>query len=360
MKKKRIAITLGALSKVGGTERACINIANSLIDVFSLTLICVVKKDEVALPPCFDISSEVNIVSVRKCDTEFLPFRILSYILVSIKQRILLQRLGIDIVIGSGHSTNVLLPFITLGTSVKTVGMEHLSRASFSVFTKFMQRLTYNYLNGLVLLSPAAMKNYAFCLKKVCIPNSLPFESNKIADLNTRRIICVGRLSKEKGIERLIHVAVYLKNDPNIDSIQIFGDGPEKENLLKLITDLELNDFVFLNGPIKDVQAAYLSCSLYVMTSYFEAFPMVLIEAKGCGLPIVAYNCPEGPKEIIRNGIDGFLVDDGDFIALSNSVREIMSNLNLRTFMSSNALNSVQSYQIENVRARWIEFIDKQ
>ena len=141
------------------------------------------------------------------------------------------------------------------------------------------------------------------------IPNPIVFESNKVSKLEEKTVISVGRLSEIKGFDNLIKAfkKVNLKY-PNW-KLKIFGeDFGEEKKIKKLIRNLELDKNVLIMGHSENLKFEYLKSSMFVMSSKFECFPMVLLEAKEIGLPIIAFDCESGPRDLIVHERDGFLI----------------------------------------------------
>lgn len=113
-------------------------------------------------------------------------------------------------------------------------------------------------------------------------------------------------------------------------TFHIFGDGEDKEALLKLISNFKLKKFYLLEGISKNIQEEMYNSSMYIMTSRYEGFPMVLLEALSVGLPIISYNCPSGPAEIIENNDCGFLVEFNNTEQLVARTIELINDERLR------------------------------
>ena len=114
-----------------------------------------------------------------------------------------------------------------------------------------------------------------------------------------------------------------------------------------------------LNGPVEDVVKAYQESSIFVLSSRFEGFGMVLIEAMACGLPVVSFDCPAGPDEIITDGVDGLLVPSGDVHALAEKLMLLMSDENLRRRLGQQARQTAQRYEMTTIANQWIALFEK-
>jgi glycosyltransferase involved in cell wall biosynthesis len=261
--------------------------------------------------------------------------------------------------IGTGHAYNFLLPFAVKFYNAKSIATEHIARKSLPFTSKFLQRLSYPFLDCVVVLSQSAKNEYPFSKNLVVIPNSLPFDSIEQSELNHKTILTVGRLSYEKGIDRLLEVASLLNGKCDDWSIKIFGNGDIEDELREEVVKKGLSNFVFIHNAVINIQKEYLESAIYLMTSRFEAFPMVLLEAKSCGLPVIAYDCPEGPREIVNDGVDGFLIENGNVKDMAKKVLTLINDIDLRKTMGLNARNSLSKYKEQSISTLWFDLLNR-
>jgi glycosyltransferase involved in cell wall biosynthesis len=133
----------------------------------------------------------------------------------------------------------------------------------------------------------------------------------------------------------------------------VFGDGnrtPYEQQMKELGID---DNRCHLNGPTANIQKEYVNSSVFVFSSRFEGFGMVLVEAMACGLPVVSFACPCGPKDIIKDGGDGLLVENGNVVALADGLSKLMGDDALRHRMAANGINNVQRFSIEHIAECW-------
>ncbi|HSD06130.1 glycosyltransferase family 4 protein [Flavobacterium sp.] len=183
------------------------------------------------------------------------------------------------------------------------------------------------------------------------IPNPSWIQSEKLSDLKSKKIIAVARYSYEKGLDRLLLIwkKVIIKHPEWV--LEIYGESVI--DLKPIIRDLGLKTNVSLSNPVKNIADKYLSSSLYVMTSRSEGFPMVLLEAMASGLPCVAYDCPAGPRAIIEDKKNGFLIKDGDIDSFVEKLEQLIEDENLRISIGQNAYRSTKKYNIEPIMQQW-------
>lgn len=185
------------------------------------------------------------------------------------------------------------------------------------------------------------------------LPNAVALCPPSGADAGARRVISVGRLSREKGFDKLLEawsLVAPLHPDWTLD---IYGRGELEDDLRRDIGRLGLAECVRLCPPTPDIEQRYLAASIYAMTSRNEGFPMVLPEAMACGLPCVSFACPCGPAEIITDGEDGYLVPPGDVRALADRLLELMGDEELRRRMGAAARRNIRRFAPGAVMERW-------
>lgn len=191
------------------------------------------------------------------------------------------------------------------------------------------------------------------------IPNAANFIADSYSDCSAKRVIAVGRLDYQKSFDRL--VLVWEKVHENMPDwrLDIFGQGEWKEMLQGMIDERGLQDCVRLNGPTKDIGKEYAESSMLVMSSHYEGFPMVMIEAMACGLPAVCFDFKCGPRDIIVEGENGLIVPDGDIEGLAEAIVRLMEDEELRKRMGENAKRVVETYSEEKVMSKWIKLYEE-
>lgn len=171
-------------------------------------------------------------------------------------------------------------------------------------------------------------------------------EGNKTA-------LAIGRLSYQKSFDRLIDAwAIVARVHPDWN-LKIVGDGEMYANLKKRIENYGLSDCIELIGPTKNVEVLYQESSMYLMTSRYEGLPMVLIEAQSFGLPIVSFACKCGPKDVVSDGVDGFLTEEGDIDAFASRICTLIEDEELRKRMSREALRASKRYELDTIMGKW-------
>ena len=228
----------------------------------------------------------------------------------------------------------------------------------FKYLTKFfrwhMDRQV-NRLDALVVLTSQDEHDWGGKIPVYVIPNSFPFYPEKPCTCENKQAIIVGRYNSAKGYNYLID-AWRIVNQKHPDwIINVFGSGEYEDRVRKQIQDNGLQDVVIMNNPTDHIMEEYLKSSIYVMSSVFEGFAMVLLEAMSCGLPCVSFDCPYGPRNVITDGEDGILVEYLNSQALADNICKLIENEELRKRMGNNGRRNVLRFSREMIMPQWVE-----
>lgn len=191
------------------------------------------------------------------------------------------------------------------------------------------------------------------------IPNAANFIADKYSDCTAKRVIAVGRLDYQKSFDRLILVWEKVHQQMPDWTLDIFGQGEWKEMLQRMIDERALQDSIRLMEPTKNIGKEYSESSMLVMSSHYEGFPMVMVEAMACGLPAVSFDFKCGPKDIIKDGENGVIVPDGDIDALAETMMKLMGDDELRKRMGEEAKKVVETYSEEKVMSKWMKLYEE-
>lgn len=186
------------------------------------------------------------------------------------------------------------------------------------------------------------------------IPNFILSNPDKHSDLTRKKVIAAGRLERVKGYSRLIEAwNIVSKKFPDW-KLEIYGKGTLKDELQSLIRNKKLEKCVCLKDPVPDIYEPMSESSVYAMTSIYEGFSMVIIEAFAMGLPVVAFNVDCGPSSLVTHGKNGLLADDGDIEAFVSRLSDVMASYKLRTELSAGALESASHFRRDAVMEKWL------
>lgn len=173
------------------------------------------------------------------------------------------------------------------------------------------------------------------------------------SSLEKQKFLAIGKLDAQKGFDYLISAWKLVATKYPNWTLCIFGQGEWKEKLSNMIRTFHLENSVLLLGLTNDVKFEYLNSSGYIMSSRYEGFPMVLLEAMSFGLPIVSFDCESGPNEIIDNGVNGFLVPSGDTDSLARYILLLIEDITLRKKMGMMGKNKSMLFDMESIMEQW-------
>lgn len=249
--------------------------------------------------------------------------------------------------------------------SAITIAEEHLHDDS----KKYVNNIkkSFKNLDYLITIGKGSTKNYSEWLKDnkkikiVEIPNILEEVPNINSKLETNNLISVGRLHPVKDFETLIKVFNIVQKEINDATLTIVGGGEELEKLKNQINTLGLEQKVKLPGMVgkEEVQQYMLNSDIYVMTSLTECFPMVLLEASSVGLPLISFDVPVGPKAIIEEGKNGYLIENRNIEEMASKIIELLRNREKLKELGKNAKEISYQFLPENVMKKWYEIFDK-
>jgi glycosyltransferase involved in cell wall biosynthesis len=238
--------------------------------------------------------------------------------------------------------------------SVTTIGQEHMNFLSHRPRLAADIRRGYRGLDVLTVLSAGDARDYGALLDRVeLIPNPVAPLDGGVSDQTAEIVVAAGRLNTQKGFDLLIDAwAPVAERHPGW-ALRIYGSGPLKAALERRIAERGVGDSVALLGRTQELGAAMAEASLFALSSRFEGFGMVLVEAMGKGLPPVAFDCPRGPSDIVEDGVDGLLVPPEDVGALSAALLALIEDPERRRRMAEAAVNKARRYESPAVGARW-------
>jgi glycosyltransferase involved in cell wall biosynthesis len=252
----------------------------------------------------------------------------------------------------------------TLLTKAKVITWEHFN-FSVDLGKKAMRIgrfLSTKFSYAIVVLTDADRRIYLDTYKcfarVITISNFLPQfpVTNKRNDTAGNIALAVGRITKQKGYDRLVEIwSDYLSIRPDTNwKLKIVGDGEDLSLIQDLIDFHHLGNSISILPPTKNIQIHYESASIFLLTSRWEGLPMVLIESQANGIPSIAYNCKTGPAEIITNGVNGFLIEDGDKVKFVEALVELTESDEKRLTLSRNAKEMATNYSADKVVQKWI------
>ena len=274
-----------------------------------------------------------------------------------------------EITISLMSQANVYLALASWGMSGQKIGSEHIHPPMLPLgrVWELLRHLAYGRLDHLVALTePSAtwLQQHTSVkhLSVIANPISWPLPTHpplrepiKLLRPERKHLLAVGRLAEQKGFDLLLEAFAQITTTfPEWDLV-IVGEGPMRESLQAQLEKNGLQNRVCLVGAVGNMAHWYEACDIYVMSSRFEGFGNTLVEAMAHGLAVVSFDCETGPRDIIRNGVDGLLVPNGDVPALINSLSQLMDNAELRYEFGLKATETREKFSIEKIAEKWEE-----
>ena len=370
-KQFRIVYCTPALYFAGGMERVLTMKANYFAEHFGYD-VTIILTDGKEKPIFYPLSDKVKVINLDIGFEELWTCSFLKKIFFYLKKQHLykkllnreLMRIRPDITVSMLRREINFINDIQDGS--KKIGEIHINRANFrnfegnnalkNLFSKFWMNSLLSKLQRLdrfVVLTEKDKEAWVE-LNNVCvIPNPLSFTSTRHSDLSEKRIIAVGRYCHEKGYDLLLKAWGIVQNRTTDWRLEIFGEG-DRTQYEEMVDTLNLDRHrCVLNGRSSRIQDEFLNSSLSVCSSKFEGFGLVITEAMACGLPVVSFDCPWGPRAIISDGEDGMLVENGNVDKLAEALVLMIQNPKQRKAMADKAIENVQRFSIDQIAGQW-------
>lgn len=342
----------------GGISRVLSLKANYLVAHFDYE-VCILSVND-SYPNCFyDFDPAIQWFNIKKIKN-FFPF-LKDYISL-IKTTIATEKP--DVIVVCDAVFWLLIPWL-INIKTPLVFETHFSvffkknQYDTSLFRKLRSKLiilwrrkTIHKFNYSVFETLEGSKEWNMKNSKV-IPNPLSFSVKSKADLFNKRAMAVCMNPYVKGLDRLLLIWSEITEKYPDWILDIYGLWTENEVLKKMKNDFKVSNSINFLAPTTDIQNSYNQSSVFLMTSRTEAFGMVLIEAMASGVPCIAYDCPSGPRVIIEDGINGFLIEDGNSDSYVKKLGLLMEDENLRIQMGASAQESVKKYEIDSIMQKW-------
>lgn len=355
-----ICFTICSLSNSGGTERVSSIIANELSKKYNVFFVSYVKKGNIFFPLGKDIKVHYLLRNKLERKLRHFPWY------VQHRYQTFLKRNKIDVVI----DVDILMAEISARacyeTGVRLISWDHFNYTYMQGADRKRNvlNLIRKYASQLVVLTKADKQMYLdnneFAPDFITqIYNPLPFAKERPILHKEKKVLALGRFAYQKGFDNLLKSWQIVEPKMPDWTLEIVGDdGKDEAGLHELVRQLNLKH-VSLQLATKDVNSKYEEASIYALSSRFEGFPMVLLEATSMSLPIVAFDCKTGPNEIITDSENGFLVEPENVEQFAQKLMILMKNDELRAEMGLKAYESSKRFCIDKIVEQWVELIEK-
>ena len=265
----------------------------------------------------------------------------------------------LDLIINASHAQGIktIMESHTQGETIKMCNKFRYNKTLFhllSLWDKHILKSLRNC-NCVVTLTEHDIPFWEpFSRRIIVIPNMLTIQPKRVRSYAVKRVISAGRYMSEKGFDRLLEAWYHIDSQFQDWQLYIFGNG-DRTPYQQLADQFQLGETVHLMPATEDIAEEFSKSSIYVMSSKYEGFGLVLAEAMSCGLPCISFDCPYGPREIITDEEDGFLVEDGNIPELTQRIEYLMSQEKLRQTMGQQAIQNIARYQPESIMPRWFQ-----
>ena len=357
-KKHKVALFLNDLNAMGGIQRVALNLARDLLADFDISIITVYSGQSVFDEPTLNYLT----LDLPYYPGKFYPGRA-ERITIGLRLRRLIAEHEIDTVICFWFHL-AIIGALALPKRVKKIGYEHIAFTGVTGRWARLRSWIYPLLDAVVSLAQEDRIQFSRISRRAeVIPNYITSLNPSEFEEREKILLAVGHIEHRKGLDRLLwalKVPLLNHNDWRLVCVGGGGAGHHESEYVQyldsLVGLLGLRDQVEFYPATTHIATWYRRASVMLLGSRLEGFPMVLLEAKSYGLPIISYNCPTGPKEIVRQGVDGFLPENTD--AFAEAAQALMEDDGLRRQMGTKALEDVSArFMADTICKRWRDLI---
>lgn len=377
----KIVYLQDSLAVAAGTERVITDKANYLAENLKHD-VYLVTNQQCGRPLAFTLSDKIthidlNIPASRRYGYStikraflyqkfyFEKKRKLTKLLRSLQADIVISTLGdeLDFLYKVNDGSKKIVEFHLTRDMARNIHMLRQKGIAYRPLAAWRTRRLHTALkrvDAFVVLTHQEAARWEGIRSPLVIGNFLSFLPPSAAACEKKQVISVGRLVYEKGYDLLIRSwKIVTEKHPDWQLVIYYGSGVLKDQLDALIEQLGLKSSLSIKPPVQNIVDKYLDSSIYVMSSRKEPFGMVLIEAMACGLPVIAYDCPDGPAEIITPGEDGFLVKNEDIEKMAEKIILLIEDEKLRKELGENARKNVQRFAADVIMQKWEDLFTK-
>lgn len=342
-----------ALMNRAGIERMTVELANLLIDEYEVESLLIDPFEPDQCP--FPVDPRIKIRSLNSSFAKsLLSIKGLNIYNIRLLRGVLKANKP-DVLITVATPLVRISALAIVGLGIRHIAWEHFNLYAGSKIGSLYKMLAPWFVDATVVLTKADARDYrtAHAPRIYEIPNFTFFCKKEPSKCERKILLAVGRHAPQKGFDLLIKAWAKTKVDGW--KLRIVGSGDDKPANMKLAKDLGVTDRIEFTEAIPNIAHEFQSASCFVLSSRFEGLVLVLIEAKMMGLPCISFDCPNSPREVIRDGVDGWLVSNGDTDALAECLSLRLSNLNvLREAGRSARLDAMERYSSECVLSKWL------
>ncbi len=339
----------GDLSRRGGTERMCAWLASALSQNHRVSVLSL-RLDNSHIP--FPLAEDVHHTVLASTKTAAQIREIHRFI----------RENAVDTIINVDTGMGYIGILASFGTRAKVITWEHsnfFNNWDSRVFPH-LRRFAARHSRAMVVLTERDRKNYESNIARCAPVTVIANPARRVAgryDIASKTILSAGLLGKIKRFDLAVPIGkTVFARHPDWRWV-ICGDGPERAKLEQAVRDAGLQDHILFAGAVSDMDAEYAKAALYVLTSGMEGLPMVLLEAKSHSLPIVSFDIETGPSDIVRDGVNGYLVVPGDTDAMAGRICRLIEDRALREDFSKNTVLDMERFDEWRILTEWEQLI---
>jgi glycosyltransferase involved in cell wall biosynthesis len=378
-RKYKICYCAPAIYSAGGVERVVSFKASYFAEAYNYDVTIIVTEGK-GRDCFFPLSDKVKVVNLNLGFEELWKAsfvkKIFLYLMKQFRYRRMLKselmRIRPDITISVLRREINFINSIPDGSH--KIGELHVNRSNYRNFTSRDNNLVKRFfarfwmsdllkhmkkLDRMVVLTEDAKRDWPELSNVHLIPDPIPFKVDHVSSLSSKRIVSIGRYVFEKGNDLLLKAWSKVEKQCQDWILDIYGQGNQTP-YRELMQELGIDETrCHLHGSLTDVKEAYLGSSIFTLPSRFEGFGLVIIEAIACGVPVVAFDCENGPRNIITNNQEGILVTPFDVDEYADILLRLIKDNQLRSQMGKRAYESSKRYLVEDIALQWKNLFDE-
>ncbi|GAA6435123.1 hypothetical protein K140096H11_36170 [Bacteroides intestinalis] len=346
----------GHLHGFGGAEKSMIKVANALSEKgFKVAIVTFDVNNQK-----FEINRNVRLYFIET----FAAHGLIRVFERYRKAALLLSQINVKLVISFWFQLSIIFFFLSFCFRYKVYYSERgdPTDKEYSGLNGFIRTVCFPFMNGFIFQTKGAQLCFSkrIQLKSIVIPNPvyIGYDDYSLPEERKDVIVSVGRLHEQKNFQLLINAFSKIATRYHSYMLHIYGEGPLKDSLIQLVNSLDLQDRVVFKGSVSNIYECIVDDSIFVLPSLFEGMPNALMEAMALGIPSISVDCPPGgPAELIKNGVNGFLIENNNQEELIQVLSYVIQHKDKADIVGRNAKQICYTHSIDSIMKQWELFI---